>query len=622
LKQRSASAFRLSIAACALLALGAVCPAADQSNALQEAVARAVAARHANEAKALLIDPHLDQSEVQLLTDEEIDAETASLAAVDKSFPREPSPSLVTKAADPLNPEFRYRYWIKISDDPVRGVPAQPAVDTSLPPLQIHVDLSDPKFPAVRVDPVKPDNGVQPLYYFEFDTSPSFSSPNFWGYPALQTFTGQDGRDLTSRSGLALDLFSAMQRGVDGRATEVRFPFRATAMRLPDNWSGLTYDEMVREALALGYGLSPLEAAHEVQRYAVHNYLWGDDSLNRSAIDTFRAGLGQCGALNNLVGTLLELNGIRYRIVAGFNPKYRVFNATGGHTAIEVYDPRTRTWSYVDAYLDLFLPGRSAQMLAEGNIPESQLRMTEIKASRARSLLGSWMTISSLFKYRTYGDGISRLPTASMLQLQAGPGESEYGRTWALNAAEPQSADSLFPERTTIYVRARYVLAGTRTLQPIESAALPISSSEKPVVSPWAVAKFEIEPRALMASYPPPKKREQRNPCEMDQDLAQPLMGPFKNELGYSFTTPLGLRLEGDNLASPLHSSIIVCENTTRLGPAHALHDDIRTVGRGNFSHWESRLIFSTSDNSDPNTNGRKYSIIDLDLVRARTPEN
>jgi hypothetical protein len=51
------------------------------------------------------------------------------------------------------------------------------------------------------------------------------------------------------------------------------------------------------------------------------------------------------------------------------------------------------------------------------------------------------------------------------------------------------------------------------------------------------------------------------------------------------------------------------------------LHDDIRALGGGRYSHWigsdqgtpdgvlESSLYFSASDNSDPNENGRRYSI-------------
>ncbi len=48
-------------------------------------------------------------------------------------------------------------------------------------------------------------------------------------------------------------------------------------------------------------------------------------------------------------------------------------------------------------------------------------------------------------------------------------------------------------------------------------------------------------------------------------------------------------------------------ENGRGLGPAHALHADIGTSGHGRYSHWHEQFVFSTSDNSDPRTNGRRY---------------
>ena len=57
-------------------------------------------------------------------------------------------------------------------------------------------------------------------------------------------------------------------------------------------------------------------------------------------------------------------------------------------------------------------------------------------------------------------------------------------------------------------------------------------------------------------------------------------------------------------------SAAVVLEDGRPLaGPANALHDDIRTVGGGRFSFWFDYVYFSTSDNSDPRTNGRRYEI-------------
>jgi hypothetical protein len=66
----------------------------------------------------------------------------------------------------------------------------------------------------------------------------------------------------------------------------------------------------------------------------------------------------------------------------------------------------------------------------------------------------------------------------------------------------------------------------------------------------------------------------------------------------------------GDSSAAPFSSPVVVCEDATRLGPPHAVHLDIREQGRGRFSHWAEVIYFSTSDNSDPSTNGRIYTAV------------
>jgi len=56
-------------------------------------------------------------------------------------------------------------------------------------------------------------------------------------------------------------------------------------------------------------------------------------------------------------------------------------------------------------------------------------------------------------------------------------------------------------------------------------------------------------------------------------------------------------------------SRLVVWEDERPLGPAHCGHEDIREKGGGKFSHWGSQVYFSTLDNSDPRTNGRRYHV-------------
>ena len=57
-------------------------------------------------------------------------------------------------------------------------------------------------------------------------------------------------------------------------------------------------------------------------------------------------------------------------------------------------------------------------------------------------------------------------------------------------------------------------------------------------------------------------------------------------------------------------SPLLLLEDGKLLGPGHYPFTLVRDSGRGTFSHFRERLWFSTSDNSDPRTNGRKYEVL------------
>lgn len=58
-------------------------------------------------------------------------------------------------------------------------------------------------------------------------------------------------------------------------------------------------------------------------------------------------------------------------------------------------------------------------------------------------------------------------------------------------------------------------------------------------------------------------------------------------------------------------SKLMLYEDGKPLGPAHNAHINTMENGLGRWSHWGTRSIqFSTSDNSDPRTNGRQYKIV------------
>lgn len=78
-------------------------------------------------------------------------------------------------------------------------------------------------------------------------------------------------------------------------------------------------------------------------------------------------------------------------------------------------------------------------------------------------------------------------------------------------------------------------------------------------------------------------------------------------ELGRAWTVPLGTTwMSSDDRPSRAR----LLEDGKDLGPANAQHDTIRTKGRGAFSFWSGSLYFSSSDGSDPTSNGRRYEIV------------
>jgi FkbM family methyltransferase len=85
---------------------------------------------------------------------------------------------------------------------------------------------------------------------------------------------------------------------------------------------------------------------------------------------------------------------------------------------------------------------------------------------------------------------------------------------------------------------------------------------------------------------------------------------PFRPAQGFCWFVRLPASVPRGDESGVLRSSVVLVEDTQALGPGHVLHVDIREHGRGRYSHWQDELYFSTSDNSDPNANGRRYTLV------------
>jgi hypothetical protein len=97
-------------------------------------------------------------------------------------------------------------------------------------------------------------------------------------------------------------------------------------------------------------------------------------------------------------------------------------------------------------------------------------------------------------------------------------------------------------------------------------------------------------------------------PQPQDETIKTISLIGLRVDSGFCYKIGYDLPEIGDSNATPSASKLKLFENGVELGPAHSVHHDIRAFGLGQFSHWGNTLYFSTSDNSDPLTNGRKYT--------------
>jgi hypothetical protein len=101
------------------------------------------------------------------------------------------------------------------------------------------------------------------------------------------------------------------------------------------------------------------------------------------------------------------------------------------------------------------------------------------------------------------------------------------------------------------------------------------------------------------------------NACALGSDNAILLQMPFQRvgKHGFAVSSLPKFNDQSDNSESPRRSSAVLCEDGQAIGHGHSAHAEIAQKGSGNYSHWSGTLYFSSSDNSDPNTNGRRYKL-------------
>ena len=90
----------------------------------------------------------------------------------------------------------------------------------------------------------------------------------------------------------------------------------------------------------------------------------------------------------------------------------------------------------------------------------------------------------------------------------------------------------------------------------------------------------------------------------------------LRADTGYAYayasrtSAPFPYALPSDDAVAGNRSTLQIFENGVPIGPSHASHQTVRDRGQGAFSHHADTLLLSSSDGTDPRTNGYKYIAI------------
>lgn len=97
----------------------------------------------------------------------------------------------------------------------------------------------------------------------------------------------------------------------------------------------------------------------------------------------------------------------------------------------------------------------------------------------------------------------------------------------------------------------------------------------------------------------------------VDESRSYRLRRPFRKLEGHAWSVNLPYEFadDADDVGYPSCSAWTVTEDGRPLGPMHSDFDDIARAGQGRARHWKNAVLFSTSDNSDANANGREYRL-------------
>jgi hypothetical protein len=122
------------------------------------------------------------------------------------------------------------------------------------------------------------------------------------------------------------------------------------------------------------------------------------------------------------------------------------------------------------------------------------------------------------------------------------------------------------------------------------------------------IRRVHLRPEEPMAVIEPvrgarPISTVEHGPPDGEVDMAR-----ARHEIACSYVTDQNFDVLSDGPEAPSRSPLRLYEDGLPLGPPHHGHGEIRTKGAGRYALWNGWLYFSASDNTDPRTNGRRYT--------------
>ncbi len=124
-----------------------------------------------------------------------------------------------------------------------------------------------------------------------------------------------------------------------------------------------------------------------------------------------------------------------------------------------------------------------------------------------------------------------------------------------------------------------------------------IDESHRVVLPPGAVEGGEVSATPLYVVGG--ERRELRAPYHV-----------ARGRMWYVSLPDLAHLADSSGQGNDTRSCVFLFENDRQLPYPHSIHNEIAEFGGGRFSHWNTDLLFSATDGSDPNTNGRRYELI------------